>query len=97
MRGAGGGAERHAGAPAKLALMRAILLLCTSSVERRLSGGKPSSLTSSLSDKSMLSNWFCGAPREGRSREATQAPRACVTAKFSTVLSLWPAAAGTPA
>ena len=50
-----------------------ILLLCASSVLSRFSGGKPSSLTSSLSDKSMQSNWFCEARRvSDRSRDRLQ-------------------------
>ena len=73
--------------------MRAMRLLCASSVDSRLSGGKPSSFTISLSLKSMQSNWFCTGPvsRETASRYA---PRACVTARFSTELSLCPARAG---
>ena len=39
--------------------MRAMRLLCASTVDSRLSGGKPSSFTISLSLKSMQSNWFC--------------------------------------
>ena len=46
------------GSPASPGPMRAMRLLCTSSVDSRLSGGKPSSLTISLSLKSMQSNWF---------------------------------------
>jgi hypothetical protein len=42
---------------------RAILLLLSSSVCRRVSGGNPSSFTTSLSERSMASNWFCVAPR----------------------------------
>ena len=40
------------------------------------SGERTSSFTSSLSDKSTQSNWFC------------------VTARFSTLLSLWPGVRG---
>jgi hypothetical protein len=53
----------HRDAPPSAGESLAILLLCASSVLSRFSGGNPSSLTSSLSDKSMQSNWFCEARR----------------------------------
>ena len=45
--------------PPRLGLIRVILLLLTSRVPRRFKYGKFSSLTISLSDKSIVSNWSC--------------------------------------
>lgn len=59
-------AASSCGSPPRLLPKRAILLLWTKSVTRRGMRGNPSSFTISLSERSMLSNWFCGKRRGWR-------------------------------
>ena len=55
--------QHGARAPSSFRAMRVTRLLLSSSVFNRGSFGKPSSMMIALSDRSMLSNWFCVAPR----------------------------------
>ena len=67
-------------APSRLRAMRLILLLLRCRHCSRGSLGKPSSRTMELSDRSMLSNWFCGE-RGRRAGEPRVRRRAAVMAR----------------